>query len=270
MSAGRERLQHVVPRSVGDHPAAVQHDQPVDQGQERGAVRDQQQGLAGQDLLEALLEAALGAVVHGAARLVEHQDRRIQEQRPGDRDRLTLTAGQALAALADIQVEAKRMARDEVLDPGDARRAQHRLVVRERRAERDIVADRAVEQVHVLKHAANAAAQVSRVDLAQIGAVDQHRALIGLVQPEHQLLDRGLAGADAADQADPLALLDHEGDPIERRLLLPGIGEGDLPERQLALQLRAMQEARLRAAARPRAPWSGRGHRRRRAPDDSG
>ena len=50
MLAGGERLQHLVPRSVGDHPAAVQHDQPVDQGQQRGAVRDQQQGLAGQDL----------------------------------------------------------------------------------------------------------------------------------------------------------------------------------------------------------------------------
>ena len=168
--------------------------------------------LPGRISLEALLEAALGAVVHGAGRLVEHQDRRIEQQRAGDRDRLALAAGQALAALADVQVEAQRMARDEVLDAGDARRAQHRLVVGERRAERDVVAHRAMEQEHVLQHAADAAAQVGRVDLAQIGAVDQHRALIGLVEPEHQLLDRGLAGADAADQADPLARLDHEGD----------------------------------------------------------
>src|SRR5918994_5432520 len=81
--AGRERPEHVVPGTVGDHPPAVQHDQPLDQGEERGAVRDQEQGLARQDLLEALLEAALGAVVHGAARLVEHQDRRVPEEGPG-------------------------------------------------------------------------------------------------------------------------------------------------------------------------------------------
>ena len=62
-------------------------------------------------------------------------------------------------------------------------RAQHRLVVGERRAERDVVADRAVEQEHVLQHAADVAADVGRVDLAQVGAVDQHRALIRLVRP---------------------------------------------------------------------------------------
>ena len=172
----------------------------------------QQQGLAGQDLAEALLEPALGAVVHGAGRLVEHQDRRLEQQRAGDRDRLALAAREALAALADVQVEAERMARDEVLDAGDLRRAQHRLIVGERRAERDVVAHRAMEQEHVLQHAADVAAQVGGIDLAQIGAVDQHRALVGLVEPQHQLLDGRLAGADAADQADPLARLDHERD----------------------------------------------------------
>ena len=86
--------------AVGDHPAAVEHDQPLDQRQQRGAVGHQQQGPAGQDLLEALLEPALGAVVHRAGRLVEHQDRRVEQQRAGHRHRLPLAAGQALAALA--------------------------------------------------------------------------------------------------------------------------------------------------------------------------
>ena len=53
--AGGERLEHVVPRPVRDHPSAVQHDQPLDQRQERGAVGDQEQGLAGQDLLRRCL-----------------------------------------------------------------------------------------------------------------------------------------------------------------------------------------------------------------------
>src|SRR5690606_18722872 len=134
-AAGRERLEHVGARAVGHHPPAIKHDQPINQGQERGAVRHEEQGLARQDRLQPLLEPGLGAVVHGAGRLVEHQDRRIGEQRAGERDRLALTAGQALAALADVAIEALRMAGDEVLDPGDARRAQHRLIVGGGRAE---------------------------------------------------------------------------------------------------------------------------------------
>ena len=114
------------------------------------------------------------------------------------------------------------MAGDEVLDPGDARRAQHRGIVGERRAERDVVPDRAMEQAHVLEHAADAAAQIRGVDLAQIGAVEQHRALIRLIEAEHQLLDRGLAGADAADQADPLARLDHERHLVSAGCFCPG------------------------------------------------
>ena len=142
-----------------------------------------------------------------------------------------------------MQIEALRVAGDEVLDAGDLRRAQHRPVVGERRPERDVVAHRAVEQEHVLQHAADVAPQVGRVELAQVGAVDQHRALVGLVEPQHQLLDRRLAGADAADQPDPLARLDDEGDAVERRELLPGIAEGDVLERDLAAQLGTVQEA---------------------------
>ena len=146
------------------------------------------------------------------------------------------------------------MARDEVLDAGDLGRAQHRLVVGERRAERDVVAHRAVEQEDVLQHAADVAAQVGRIDLAQVGAVDQHRALVGLVEPEHELLDRRLAGADAADQPDPLARPDHEGDAVERRELLPGIAEGDVLELDLAAAAPGGAGSAPAAAARPAAP----------------
>ena len=49
---------------------------------------------------------ALGGFVDGRCSLVEHQNQRILQQRPGNRDPLFLSAGQLLTALAQWAVEA--------------------------------------------------------------------------------------------------------------------------------------------------------------------
>ena len=49
-------------------------------------------------------------------RLVEHDDRRVLQQQPGDRQALLLAAGQAVAAIADDGVETVGQLRDEVPD----------------------------------------------------------------------------------------------------------------------------------------------------------
>ena len=54
---------------------------------------------------------ALGLVVERRGRFVEHQDRRVLEQRAGDGDALALAAGEALAELADHRVVALRQLR---------------------------------------------------------------------------------------------------------------------------------------------------------------
>ena len=56
--------------------------------------------------IERLLDQPLGLVVERARRLVEQQDRRILEDRPGDRHALALPARQAHAAVADDRVVA--------------------------------------------------------------------------------------------------------------------------------------------------------------------
>ena len=63
-------------------------------------VRCSQQGVErGVDLL-------LDVDVDRARRVVEHEDRRIEQQRPRDRDALALPAGQRVAPLADDGVVA--------------------------------------------------------------------------------------------------------------------------------------------------------------------
>src|SRR5688572_1062737 len=53
-------LEHAGLRTIGDHLAAIQHDQAVDQRQHRMAVGDQDDGLAARDRAQALLERGLG------------------------------------------------------------------------------------------------------------------------------------------------------------------------------------------------------------------
>src|SRR3546814_1927930 len=94
-------------------------------------------------------------------------ERRVEQNRAGDRHRLPLAAGQRHAALANLKVEAVRVGAQEVADAGHVGSPQDALVVDVRRAERDVVAHRAEEQVVVLRDIADVAAQVGGIDLAR-------------------------------------------------------------------------------------------------------
>ena len=72
------------------------------------------------DVLERALDRGLGLVVDGRGGLVEHQDRRVAQDRPGDRQPLALPARELLAPLADDRVVALGERRDEVVRLGEA------------------------------------------------------------------------------------------------------------------------------------------------------
>ena len=72
------------------------------------------------DAVERLLDRLLGAAVERARGFVEHEDRRILEQSPGDRDALLLAARELQAALADHRFVFLRKRRDEAVDRGAA------------------------------------------------------------------------------------------------------------------------------------------------------
>ena len=91
--------------------------------------------------------------------------------------------------------------------------------------ERDVVADRAVEQHVLLQHDADLAAQPGDVDHREVDAVDQHAAALGHVEPLDQLGERALAGAGGADDADDLAGLDAEADVVQHLRAVEAIAE---------------------------------------------
>ena len=120
-----------------------------------------------------------------------------------------------LAALADDGVVAFRQLQNEVVRAGELGRGDDPLDRHGRIGERDIVADRAVEQHVLLQHDADLAAQPGGVDHGEIDAVDQHAAAFRHVKPLDQLGERALARARGADDADHLAGRDGEADVVQ-------------------------------------------------------
>ena len=75
--------------------------------------------------------------------------------------------------------------------------------------------DRVVEQVRVLADHADGVAQRSSVAVRTSTPPTRTAPAGDVVQPRHQLGDRGLAGAGVPDQRDQLAGLDAEGDVVQ-------------------------------------------------------
>ena len=97
-------------------------------------------------------------------------------------------------------------------------------------------------------------------EVGDAGAWSHHAAsLIGLLLPGDHLQERGLAGAVAAEKADPLASLDLPGDAVEERR--PAIGDRQVVEVNKR-HARAMRDQRNGGGQTPRIlPKMGRTHR---------
>ncbi|MNT66843.1 hypothetical protein D3C72_2049390 [compost metagenome] len=100
---------------------------------------------------------------------------------------------QRFAAFADHHVKAVGVQVGKVGNAGQIGGRQDAGVVGIGRAHGQVVLQAAVEQRRVLRHVADGAAHVGRVDLAHVHAVQQHGAFGGLIQRQRQLLQRGLA-----------------------------------------------------------------------------
>ena len=99
-------------------------------------------------------------------------------------------------------------------------RAPH-LVVRDTAvAEADVVGDRAREQMHVLEHEAEHAAQLREIELADVDAVNRDPPSLNVVEPKQQIDQRRLAGAGRADDAHAFTGSNFEADVSENPVLV--------------------------------------------------
>ena len=157
--------------------AAVHHQRhPVGDGERRQAMGDHDHGAAARVGLELAQQLFLGGGVERAGRLVEDQDARVADQRAGDAEKLALAHRQPLAALAQHGVVALRQALDEIVRADELGHGDDAAGILVDHAHGDVLAHRAGEELHVLRHAADLGAQLRRRDVGDVGAVDQHAA----------------------------------------------------------------------------------------------
>src|SRR5690554_1297159 len=159
--------------------------------------------------LEVGLERLFAGVIHGAGGLVKQQNLRIVNHGPGNGDGLALPAREHLAALAHLQVNAMGVGVDQAIQAAKLDGAQQGFVVDAVAAApgNNIFTQRTEEQADILRYIADVAAQLQRVELAQIDTIEYYRTGSGRVEAEQQFIERGLAAADPPQQRDFFAWL---------------------------------------------------------------
>ena len=151
---------------VGNDASVVNDDHARRQIDQAAAVGHDHHRLVRGKAAQTFLERGFGREVHGARRLVEEEHRRVHQHGACDRHFLPLAAGQRFATLADQHVEALGMAIDELGQPGHLCSVHDRRVVGIRRADGDVLAQRAVKERRVLADEAYVAPQIGRIELA--------------------------------------------------------------------------------------------------------
>ena len=217
---------------VGDDVTALEQHDALGEVDGRDAMGDHERGAALHQHLERRVDLLLDLHVDRAGGVVEHEDGGVVEQRARDGDALPLATRQRVAALTHLAVEAFGQRVDEGLGPRRARRGAHELVAGVRAAVGDVLADGRREEERFVEHQPHRRAQAADGQVAHIPAVDQHRALGGVVEARQQASDGRLPAPRPADQCDRLT-----GSQVQVEVLQDGtcfaVAEGDVAQLDL-------------------------------------
>ena len=207
--AAEHALADLQRRALGHHAAQVQEDHPVtdllDLGHVVRRVQDRETALAPQ-AQQQLARLVRDVRIQARGRLVEHQDRRVVQQRARE-------AGAHLLAEREIaELLARLRAQLEELD-----RPLHRAGPRavETGVDAQVLAHREAPVHQRLGRGEAHQPQRRLAILEGIGAEQPHAPRGGLHQPEQHVQRGGLAGAVRTEQAEHLAPAHLEGDARE-------------------------------------------------------
>ena len=253
---GKRQFAQPVERAVVDQPALVQAQHAFDQARRRRAMRDQQQGAAARLPGEQGEELRLAGGVQVRGGLVEQPQRRcrmpiVAQQCACQGEALQLPARQAVPVLAQRRVESLRQHGRDLGQAGGLRRRLHLGVGCRVARQADVLAQRAGKPLGALADPDHAPAQGGPVERAEVAAAQVDPARRRDELPEHQIEQRGLAGAAGAHQRHALAWPQREGHAVERHPPV-GVHHAQVVHRKLqrALRQRAARLARRRCAGR--------------------
>ena len=160
----------------------------------------------------------LGVTVEVGGGLVEDQERRVAQERPGQGQPLALTGRQARPALAQHGVEALGQPVDQVGEAGVVHRPADPLGRGVGPAEGDVVGQGPGEQVGSLGDPGHLGPPRVGVQVGQIERADPDSARGRTDEAQHHLEQGRLPAAARAGQGHDLARGDGEVDPVEGRL----------------------------------------------------
>ncbi len=175
--------------------------------------------------IQALLNRRLDLRIQRRGGFVEHQDRRVLEQHPGDGDALPLPAGELHAPLADHRLEALAalavvQGLYECVRAGLACRSPEFFFRGVGLAVAQVVADRTVQQRGVLGDHADIGAQAFLADLGNVLPVDEDAPAFQVIEAQQQVDQRRLTRTRRPDQADLLARTNFDAQATDHPALL--------------------------------------------------
>ena len=154
----------------------------------------------------------------------------------GQAEALALATAHPRSPLAEAGGIAIGEGADEVVGGGRSGGGDHRLHVGIGAVEAQVVEHGALKQQAVLGHVAHLGAQAGELHLLHIVAIEQHRALLGQVEPVDQLHQGAFATAAETHDSHELARLDAEVEAIEQVGAAGGVAERHPLEVQVAAQ----------------------------------
>ena len=223
-------------RAAFDDPAVIQHHDRVRVPDRRKPVRDDEHGAALHQIVHSLLHKRLGPRIDGRGRLIQDHHRRIRHRRAGDGDQLPLALGKLRAVRRQHRLIPVGQPGDEVIGVGESGRLDALLVRGVQSAVPDVFHHGTGEEVHVLKHHAERAAEIRLADLVDVDAVVADLTVRDIVETVDQIGDRRLPRAGGADEGDLLARLRIERNVVEY-LFFRRVSEIHMLKHHVAAQL---------------------------------
>src|SRR4051794_27692967 len=193
-----------------------------------------------------VLDQPFALAVQRTGGFVQNQNTWIDQERPRDRDALTLPARQLRPAFAEERVIPFRQLGHELLNVRCASDCKELVIGSIRVAVKYILAHRAGEEDGVLRDDADLVAQRAYGHFAQVDAIRQYTTHCGIVEARDQLHQRRLAGAAWPDEGHDFARANTQIDAAENEAL-GGIAEVHLVECDFAGEARQLACSRLLA-----------------------
>ena len=187
---------------------------------------DEQHDLVRSPLPEVGQHLMLRFGVERGGGLIEDEDGRVADHRPGDGQALALPRGELAAAFAQFGVEASLHLPDELVGKGDPRSLLDLIPGCARRIA-DVIGHLAGEQHVLLQGDGAVRPQVVDAHVAKVYVVDEHRAAVGVVEAQKQRHQGRLARSRGTDDGRYLARFGSQLD-IGQHALVRLVGEVDV------------------------------------------